>query len=451
MISSLLFLLTAALPQSGDAATAETPRGRAEVWRLDRVETLDGEPMENVGLVVREGQIEKLGQAILVPDGARVRDLRGSGAVATPPLVLTHAPFLMQDQRGAANASRWRAADSLWLAEGWELDLLREGVLIVGVDPPGTGLPGRTSVLAADGSHPRPSALVNDLHLKLTLTANQQSKDLLRKALKEADEAIAKEKQAREEWEKARAEWDKKQKEKAEQAKQEQPQGSGDKKEEGGGKSARAQDGEEKAPPETFEPPAIAPDVAAIVEWVRKERVAQVWINSAADYLHWRDVLGERELPHELVLRHAQMQNFHEVKDQLAAAKVRMDLPATISFLPNTRIRINLPAELAASGVERMVLSPAGESLRDLRDWRSAAARVVAEGLPRRRALEAMTLEPARALGQDDKVLPLKAGAPANFTIWSGDPLDPLSRATFVVRDGKVVYDREREEKEEKR
>ncbi len=445
------FLL--ALPQE-DAANPAAPRGRAEVWRLDRVETLDGDALENVTLIVREGAIEQIGQALIVPDGARVRDLRDSGMVASPPLVLTHANFLIQDQRGSGNASRWRAVDSLWLAEGWEKDLLREGVLLAGVDPPGSGLPGRTSVIEAGGGWPRPQALVNDLHLKLTMSASPAAKEVVRRALKEADEAIEKEKKAREEWEKARADWVNQQKEKEkEKAEKEQAekQQSGEKKEGQGGKSARAQDEEEKPPPETFEPPAFPPDLQAVVEWVRQERLAQVWISSAADFVHWQDVLDERELPYELVLRHALSQNFHEIAEQLAQAKVRLDVPAIITFLPFTRIRANLPAELARAGVERLVLSPAGDSLRELRDFRGAVTRVVSEGLDRKRAFEAITLEPARALGQEGRIQALKAGAPANFVVWSGDPLDPMSRAMLVVKDGKVVYDREKEEEEEAR
>jgi hypothetical protein len=447
----LLPALLLAFPQEV-AATPAPPRGRAEVWRLDRVETLDGDALENVTLIVREGAIEKIGQALIIPDGARVHDLRDSGMVASPPLVLTHANFLIQDQRGSGNASRWRAVDSLWLAEGWEKDLLREGVLIAGVDPPGSGLPGRTSVIEAGGGWPRPQALVNDLHLKLTMSASQAAKDVVRRALKEADEAIEKEKQAREEWEKARAEWINKQKEKEQKEKeQSEKEQSGEKKEEQGGKSARAQDEVEKAPPETFEPPAFPPDLQAVVEWVRQERLAQVWIGSAADFVHWQDVLDKRELPYELVLRHVLSQNFHEIAEQLAQTKVRLDVPALITFLPFTRIRTNLPAELVRSGVERLVLSPAGDSLRDLRDFRGAVTRLVSEGLERKRAFEAITLEPARALGQEGRIQALKAGAPANFVVWSGDPLNPMSRAMLVVKDGKIVYDREKENEEEAR
>lgn len=442
LFAALLLALPAAAFQEEAAPPAEALRGRAEVWRLDRVETLDGKVLEDVTLVLREGLIEKIGQAVVVPDGARVHDLRGQGFVASPPLVLAHANFLVQDQRGAVNSSRWRAVDSLWLAENWEKDLLEQGVLIAGVDPPGAGLPGRTSVLAAGGGWPKPAALVDDLHLKLTLTANAQSKDLIRKALKDADEAIEKEQKARTEWEKARAEWEKKQKEKAEKAE----------KDKAAGVAPPAEpEKEEKAPPEKFEPPAIAPDLQAIVEWIRQERLAQVWLSSAADWVHWQDVLGKRELPYELVLRHGLGQNFHEVATELAAAKVRVDLPALISFLPFTRIRINLPAEMAQAGVERMILSPDSDSLRSLMDWRTAVSRCVAEGLPRAKALEAMTLEPARSLGQESLVQALKAGAPANFVVWSGDPLDPMARAAFVVRDGRIIYDHKREEAQKAR
>jgi len=452
MIPALLLAFVAASPAAfQEAATSnEASHGRAEVWRLDLVETLDGEAQKNVTLLIRDGVIERMGPVVVVPAGARVRDLRDTGAVAMPPLVLTHANFLIEDQRGTGNASRWRAADSLWFEQGWEKSLLSEGVLFAGVDPPGAGFPGRTSVLQAGGGAPRPVALIDDLYLKLTVSASSQAKDLVRRALKEADEAIEKEQKAREEWQKARSEWEKKQKEKADKEKAEG--GKEEKKSEGGGRPpAAAQEKEEKEPPAEFEPPKFAPDVEAIVEWVRKERMAQVWISSAADWIHWLDVLDERDLPYSLVLSHGSGQNFHEVAAELASAGVTIDVPANITFLPFTRVRANLPAELVKAGVEHLVLSPAGDSLRDLGEWRGNAARCVAEGLDRTRALKAMSLDAALTLGQDGSVQPLKAAAPANFVIWSGDPLDPLSEALFVVKDGKVVYDREKEEREEAR
>ncbi len=447
ILLSLLVSLPAWSPAAFPQQEEAPPRGRAEAWRLDEVRTLDGETLEDVTILVRDGVIERMGQAVVVPAGARVHDLRGRDMVATPPLVLPHADFLVSDRRGRGNHSQYVAADSVWLGEDWAETLLEEGILVVGVDPPGSGLPGRTSVLLVDPEQRRrPEPLVADLHLVVTVTTNAAAVKLVRQALEQGEKAIEKEEKARKEWEKARREWEEKQKAKeAEQGSGKEGDG-GQGGEQGSGGAAAGGDGdgaaEEEAPPEEFEPPEIAPSLRAVVEWLRQERVARVQIGSAADWLHWRDVLGERALPYELVLRHPLGTNLVEVVDDLAAAAVRVDVPARISFLPYTRIRVNLPAELAAAGVERLVLSPPSLDLRGVRDWRMAVAEVVAEGLDPEVALRAVTVEPAASLGQEELVAPLAVGGPATFTIWEGDPLDPLARARFVVHSGEVVYDR---------
>jgi len=451
MILSSLLLFAAAPLQIDAAEPTRDPIGRVTVYRLGTVEPGDGEAQKNVSLLVRDGVIERMGQAVVIPDNAKVVDLRRSGQVASPPLVLTHANWLVSDRRGNGRNTRFLAVDSLWLGDDWADDLLEQGVLLVGVDPPGSGLPGRTSVLAVDGQVGRPEPLVADLHLKVTMSASRAAKKLLRDGLKDADEAIAKEEKAEKDWKKAREDWEAKQKEKEEAANKE------DKKADKGGDMA-AQDGdkdkggkEEQEPPESFEPPKIDPNVGPLVDWVREERVGQLWLNSAADWLHWQDLLGERELPYDIVLRHSRSQNFGEVAKDLAATGLRVEVPATISYLPFTRVRANLPAELAAAGVKHLVLAPPSDSLAGLREWRVGLARVVAEGLDRNVALQGITLVPAASLGQEELIAPLKAGNPATFVIWSGDPLDPMSEVDLVVSAGKVVYDRAKKEMEEAR
>lgn len=449
ILSSLL--LFAALPLQADASEpTREPTGRVTVYRLGQVETLDGDAQKNVSLLVRDGVIERMGQAVIIPDHAEVIDLRRSGQVATPPLVLTHANWLVEGRRGTGRNSRYLAVDSLWLNEGWQDELLEEGVLLVGVDPPGSGLPGRTSVLEVDGQVGQPEPLVADLHLKVTMASSSSAKQLIRDAWKAAEEAISKEEKAEKDWKKAREEWEAKQKEKEEAAKKEgKEKKDGNTAAQDGGKDKKDQ--EEEAPPETFEAPKVAPDVSPLVEWVRQERVAQLWLRSAADWLHWQDLLDERELSYDIVLRHGRTQNFGEVTAKLAATKLRVEVPAVISFLPFTRVRANLPAELAAAGVEKLILSPPSDSLSGLRSWRVGAARVVSEGLDRNTALKGMSLEAAASLGQEELITPIKAGNPATFVIWSGDPLDPMSEVDLVVSAGKVVYDRAKKEKEEAR
>jgi hypothetical protein len=433
------------------------PTGRAVIYRFDTVETLDGDALKNVTVLVRDGIIERMGQAVVIPDNAEIHDYRGTGKVAMPPLVLTHADFLISDRRGGGRNGRFLAVDSMWLAENWSDDLLEEGVLLVGVDPPGSGMPGRSSVLLADNQVGVPDPLVADLHLKVNVGAGSSAKRLVRDGLKAADQAIEKESKAKADWEKARADWEAAEKKKAEEAEATKNKG-GDE----GGKAAagengngngngKAKDKGSEEPPKEFTPPKLDPNIEPLVDWVRKERVAQIWLRSAADWLHWQDVLGERELPYEVVLRHGSGQNFHEVVSEIAATGLRVDVMAAITFLPYTRTRVNLPAELVAAGVEKLVLSPTSASLTGVRNFRLSVASVVAEGLDRAIALRGMTLEPAAALGQDERITALAVGAPATFVVWSGDPLNPMSEALLVLSEGEVLYDRVKAEKEEQR
>ena len=459
LLLTFSLLLAGPLPQAQEEPASTS---RPTVYRVDRIETLDGEAITNGTVIVRDGVIEKIGKAVVLPERAKVEDLRGGGSTLMPPLVLSHARHLQRDRRSRGRNGRYRAVDSLYLEEDDLSDLRELGILLLGLDPPGQGIPGRTSVLATDGEGERPDALVRDLHLSLTIDANANAKDLLRKALKDADKAIEDEAKAREEWKKKREEWEAKQKAQQEEEKKSE-KGGGDEGDgaegrpgpkggrgggggNGNGKSeGKNQDDEEKEPPKEFEPPAIDPDLLPVVEWVRRERLAQIWLNSAAEWLHWHDVLGERDLPYEAVLTHGTSNSFSHIAEELAESGVRVYCPARLSFLPSTRIRYNLPAELARAGAE-FVLEPATSGFSAVEDLRMSVAEIVREGLDRRAALEAVTIRPAAALGQEEIVQPLVAGAPATFVIFDGDVLDPTARAVLLVRDGKVLFDRAREE-----
>lgn len=454
MLASLLLLMPTALPVAQEPIDRD-PTGRAVIYRFDTVETLDGDALKNVTVLVRDGIIERMGQAVVIPDHAEIHDYRGTGKVAMPPLVLSHADFLISDRRGGGRNGRFLAVDSMWLPDTWSNDLLEEGVLLVGVDPPGSGMPGRSSVLLADHQIGVPNPLVADLHLKVNVGTGSSAKRLVRDGLKAADQAIENETKAKADWEKARADWDAAQKKKAEEAeaaKKKAAEGGKAAAGEGEGKeAAKGKAKEAKEPPKEFVAPNLDPNIAPLVDWVRKERVAQIWLRSASDWLHWQDVLGERELPYEIVLRHGSGQNFHEVVAEIAATGLRVDATAGITFLPYTRTRVNLPAELVAAGVEKLVLSPSSSTLSGVRSFRLAVATVVAEGLDRAIALRGMTLEPAASLGQDERVTALAVGAPATFVVWSGDPLNPMTEALLVLSEGEVLYDRVKAEKEEQR
>ncbi len=68
------------------------------------------------------------------------------------------------------------------------------------------------------------------------------------------------------------------------------------------------------------------------------------------------------------------------------------------------------------------------------------ATLAVKEGLDRDEALRSLSINPARMLGLDDRVGSLTAGLDGDVVIWSGDPLDIMSRALQVFIGGREVY-----------
>ncbi|MEY7971573.1 amidohydrolase [Saccharomonospora xinjiangensis] len=68
------------------------------------------------------------------------------------------------------------------------------------------------------------------------------------------------------------------------------------------------------------------------------------------------------------------------------------------------------------------------------------ATLAVKDGLDPETALRALTVNPARILGLDDRVGALKPGLDADVAIWSGDPLDVMNRALRVFVRGREVY-----------
>jgi imidazolonepropionase-like amidohydrolase len=68
------------------------------------------------------------------------------------------------------------------------------------------------------------------------------------------------------------------------------------------------------------------------------------------------------------------------------------------------------------------------------------AALAVKEGLDPGTALRAVTINPARVLRIDDRLGSLAPGKDADLVIWSGDPLDVMSRAEVAYIGGREVY-----------
>ncbi len=68
------------------------------------------------------------------------------------------------------------------------------------------------------------------------------------------------------------------------------------------------------------------------------------------------------------------------------------------------------------------------------------ASLAVKEGLDPQTALRALTVNPASFLGLDDRIGAIRVGLDGDLVLWSGDPLEVMSRAERVFIAGAEVY-----------
>ena len=62
-------------------------------------------------------------------------------------------------------------------------------------------------------------------------------------------------------------------------------------------------------------------------------------------------------------------------------------------------------------------------------------------GLPFEAALAAVTINPARMVGIDDRVGSIEVGKDADLLLWNGKPFEPTSTVIGVLLDGELVLD----------
>jgi imidazolonepropionase-like amidohydrolase len=136
-------------------------------------------------------------------------------------------------------------------------------------------------------------------------------------------------------------------------------------------------------------------------------------------------------------------QDAYLVADELAAAKVTVLLGAPSATqvagsggADGADPRFSTATILERAGVPFVITTGTNLASLDLVREAMFAAR---NGLPPQRALDAVTIEPARLLGIDDRTGSLAPGKDADFVVWSHDPLDPAAVAESVHIDGRPV------------
>jgi imidazolonepropionase-like amidohydrolase len=146
-----------------------------------------------------------------------------------------------------------------------------------------------------------------------------------------------------------------------------------------------------------------------------------------------------REFGYELVIDHGT--EAHLLADQIAAASI----PVIIGPLFTSRSKVELrnrslanPGRLAAAGVTIAITTD--HPVVPIHFLIHQATLAVKEGLDPVTALRSVTIHPARIIGCAARIGSLLVGKDADLVIWSGDPLDVMSRAERAFIDGREIY-----------
>src|SRR5690625_2933863 len=145
------------------------------------------------------------------------------------------------------------------------------------------------------------------------------------------------------------------------------------------------------------------------------------------------------EFGYDLVLDHGT--EAHLVAEQIAQRGV----PVLIGPLFTSRSKVELrerslanPGKLAQAGVEISIITD--HPVVPINFLVHQATLAIKEGLDRDTALRAITLNPAKVIGIEDKVGSLTKGKYGDIVLCSGDPLDVMQRAERVFIKGEEVY-----------
>jgi imidazolonepropionase-like amidohydrolase len=379
-----------------------------------RVVPIVGPEIDGGTVLIRNGKISAVGDSVTVPDGVRVVDAAGSWVL--PGFIEAHGHVgVSEEAEGWAGqdtneltepvTAHVRAIDAINPADLGFRDAISGGVLAVNVNP-GSGNPigGQTVALKCWGRTVDQMALRQPSGMKAALGENpkrvygEQKKTpstrlgtaaVIRGALVDAANYL--------------------QRIDAEQAK-----------------------------PEAERKPVDRDlKLEALGKVLRREIPWRQHCHRADDIATAIRIADEFGL--DLVIDHGT--EAHLLADIIAARGI----PVIIGPLFTSRSKVELrnrslanPGRLARAGVTIAITTD--HPVVPINFLVHQASLAVKDGLDRETALAALTINPARIAGIDDRLGSIEPGKDADLVLWSGDPLDVLSRAERVFMDGVEIY-----------
>jgi imidazolonepropionase-like amidohydrolase len=372
---------------------------------------VEGDPIENGVVLVDDGRIVAVGGADLaVPDGATV--VPADGKWVLPGFIDAHAHVGVHEEgEGWAgqdvnemtepNTAHVRAVDAINPTEQGFRDAIGGGVLTVNVNP-GSGNPigGQTVALKCWGRTVDEMVLRQPSGLKSALGENPKrvygerkqtpstrlgTAGILRDAFTQAGNYLAK--------------W---------------------------------------ANPDPDKPPERDLKMEALAKVLRREIPWRQHCHRADDIATAMRIA--EEFGYEMVIDHGT--EAHLLADLIAARNI----PVIIGPLFTSRSKVELrnrslanPGRLDAAGVTIAITTD--HPVVPISFLIHQATLAVKEGLDPVVALRAVTINPARIIGVADRLGSIEPGKDADLCVWSGDPLDVMSRVERAFIEGTQVYE----------
>ncbi|MHA2090934.1 MAG: amidohydrolase [Candidatus Kariarchaeaceae archaeon] len=146
------------------------------------------------------------------------------------------------------------------------------------------------------------------------------------------------------------------------------------------------------------------------------------------------------EFGYRLVIDHAT--ESYKIKDVIVEKKI----PVVVGPLFGSRVKHELkdaldatPGIMVRAGAFVCITTDA--NVLPINGLLDTVIMAVREGMPSGKALETVTINPAKILEVEDRVGSLKPGKDADFLIFNGQPLDARNKILKTYIDGKCVYE----------
>ena len=360
--------------------------------KADRIDTVTSGVIENGIIIIADGKIKAIGNAVEIPETAEVIEVPDK--TIFPGLVNPSSRIgLSQTVTGGPTSNpHYRVVDELYPHQDQYKRILGAGFTTIGLLPgdrgavryisgygyffgrlPSTGITGQGAIIRPTGQKPEEMIVAESGFVMINFQANDNVKKVIKSALDSAKSKMN----------------------------------------------------------------STDPKIQPLVNALQGKVPTFVMCNSPGEMMHLIKLLEPYDKMKVVLVAGTET---YLIAKELAKRKIPVILPAQIDFESNTLNRINVPRRLAEAEV-KIALMPESDNVRGHEDFLIKIAELVKSGLDRQIAKKAITINPADMMAVDYRLGSLDVGKDANLLILSGDPLDVGTKIDKVMIEGKIVYE----------